>query len=74
MSDLWDIPGQGDRVSQMSDELGRLFPQQTEFFRKGARVKHNPNESSAYEKRHERIRALFAELSELKKAGSTSLL
>jgi len=69
MSDLWDIPGHSDRGSQISNELGGLFTQQTEFFRKGTRAKHTAHEFSEYEKRRERIRKLFAELSELKKAG-----
>jgi hypothetical protein len=58
--------GGSDRVPQISSELLRLFNRQTEFWRKGARV--SPDELHEYEKRRERIRELFGELSCLRKA------
>jgi len=69
VSDERDIPSQSDRISQISNELGRLFNQQTEFFRKGTLAEHTPTELAEYEKRRERIRGLFAELNELRKAA-----
>ena len=69
MSAKRDTPRRSDRASQISDELGRLFNQQTEFFRKGTRAEHTPTELADYEKRRDRIRGLFAELDELKKAA-----
>jgi hypothetical protein len=69
VSDERDIPRRSDRVSQISNELGRLFNQQTEFFRRGTRAEHTPTELAEYEKRRGRIRGLFAELDELKKAA-----
>jgi hypothetical protein len=65
MSDTGDGPGLSDRVSEIRRELGRLFTQQTEFFRKAAQKKHTSDEIREYEERRERIRELFAELSEL---------
>jgi hypothetical protein len=69
MSAKRDTPRRSDRASQISDELGRLFNEQTEFFRKGTREAHTPTELAEYEKRRERIRGLFAELSEITKAA-----
>jgi hypothetical protein len=47
----------------------QLFNEQTEFFRKGGRTKHTKSEIAEYEKRRERVRALFAELEQLRKAA-----
>jgi hypothetical protein len=69
MTGKWDILGRHDRVSQIKNELTRLFKEQTEFFGKGARAKQMTFEVAAYEKRRDRIRGLFAELDELKKAA-----
>ena len=68
MSDKEDISSRNDRSSQIRNELARLFNEQTEFFRKGAREKHTETDLAEYEKRRERIRGLFAELDELRKA------
>ena len=65
MSD--DVSG-SERVSQIRNELVRLFTEQTEFFRKGVRGTHTESELAEYDKRRERIRELFAELDELRKA------
>ena len=69
MSAKRDTPRRSDRGSQISNELGQLFNQQTEFFRKGTRAEHTPSELAEYEKRRVRIRGLFAELSEMRKAA-----
>jgi hypothetical protein len=63
-----DISG-SERVSQIKNELARLFTEQTEFFRKGVRGKHRETEIAEYDKRRERIRRLFGELGELRKAA-----
>ncbi len=64
-----DILGRNDPDS-IKNELLRLFNEQAEFFKKGARAKQMPSEVAAYEKRRERIRGLFAELGdELRKAA-----
>ena len=62
-----DISGRNDEVSQIKNELARLFNEQTEFFRKGAWAKHTETDLAEYEKRRERIRGLFAELDGLRK-------
>jgi hypothetical protein len=67
-----DILARNDRVSQLRDEVVRLFNEQTEFFRKGARAKHAEIEVTEYEKRRERIRRLFAELAELQEVASAA--
>jgi hypothetical protein len=56
-------------VSQIKNELARLFKEQTEFFRSGARAKHTDTEVAEYEKRRLLIRELFAELEELREAA-----
>ena len=56
------------RSSQIREELVHLFFEQTEFYRDGARTKHTEAELAECEKRRERIRELFAELDELRKA------
>ena len=63
-----DIDGISRRSSQIREELVRLFFEQTEFYRDGARTKHTETELAECEKRRERIRGLFAELDELRKA------
>jgi hypothetical protein len=60
---------QGDRAVEIRNELVQLFNEQTEFFRKGGRTKHTKSEIAEYEKRRERVRALFAELEQLRKAA-----
>ena len=65
MSDKEDI---SRRSSQIREELVRLFFEQTEFYRDGARTKHTETELAECEKRRVRIRGLFAELDELRKA------
>jgi len=69
MSNKCDVSGRNHRVSQIKDELGRLFNEQTEFFRRGARAKHTDAEVAEYEKRRQLIRELFAELDELREAA-----
>ena len=68
MSDKEDISSRNDRSSQIRNELAQLYNEQTEFYRNGARAKHMETEIAEYEKRRERIRGLFAELDELRKA------
>jgi hypothetical protein len=69
MSVRRDISTRSDRVSDISNELLQLFNQQTEFFRKGGRAKQTQTAIAEYEMRRERIRGLFAELDELRKAA-----
>lgn len=57
----------GQRL-QISAELGRL--RQAEFFRKGARWGHTPDEICEYKKSRERVRELFQLLEQLKKRAS----
>ena len=68
MSDKGDISRRNGRSSQIRNELAQLYNEQTEFYRNGARAKHLETEITEYEKRRERIRGLFAELDELRKA------
>ena len=58
-----------DRISQMKIELTRLFEEQVEFFRKRRFGQLVPVEHRQYEKRRERIRQLFAELSGMRKVA-----
>jgi hypothetical protein len=58
-----------DRISQMKIELTRLFEEQVEFFRKRSLGELAPIEHHKYEKRRERIRQLFAELSGMRKVA-----
>jgi hypothetical protein len=69
MSVRRDILTRSDRLSQISNELLQLFNQQTELFAKGGRAKQTQTAISEYEMRRERIRGLFAELDELRKAA-----
>jgi hypothetical protein len=56
-------------LSQIRVELTQLFEEQVEFFRKHSLGELPPVEHSKYEKRRERIRELFAELTKLRKAA-----
>jgi hypothetical protein len=58
-----------DRISQMKIELTRLFEEQVEFLRKRSLGELAPIEHHKYEKRRERIRQLFAELSGMRKVA-----
>jgi hypothetical protein len=69
MRDKWDNSKNNDRAVQIKNELVQVFNEQTEFFRKGGRAKHTKSEIAEYEKRRERVRALFAELEHLRKAA-----
>ena len=69
MQDKWDNSKTNDRAVQIKHELVQLFNEQTEFFRKDGRTKHTKSEVAEYEKRRERIRGLFAELSEMRKVA-----
>ena len=60
---------QADRAVEIRDELVRLYNEQTEFYRKGGEAKHTKSAITEYEKRRERVRALFAELEQLRKAA-----
>ena len=56
-------------LSQIKVELTRLFEEQVEFFRKRSVGELAPIECHKYEKRRERIRQLFAELSGMRKVA-----
>jgi hypothetical protein len=68
MRDKWEIARKNDRAFQIKNELVQLLNEQTEFFRKGGRMEHTKSEIADYEKRCERVRALFAELEQVKKS------
>jgi hypothetical protein len=55
---------------QISNELGSLLAQQTEFFKNGARRGHNPDEVREYEESRERVQALFELLEQMRKVAS----
>jgi hypothetical protein len=61
------MPKWDERSFQISQELGRLLTKQTEFFKKGAREGHTPDELREYSESQDRVRELFAELEELRK-------
>jgi hypothetical protein len=65
-----DTLPRNDRASQIRDELARLYTEQTEFYRNGARATHTKIEIAKYEKRRQVIRELYAELDDLRKAHS----
>ena len=44
----------------------QLYNEQTEFYRKGGRAKHTKSEIAEFEKRRERVRALFEELEQVR--------
>jgi hypothetical protein len=69
MQDKWDISRKNDRAVQIKHELVQLFNEQAAFFRRGGRARHTKFEIAEYETRRERVRALFAELEQLKKAA-----
>ncbi len=56
-------------LSLIKAELTRLFEEQVEFFRKRSLGEFAPVERHKYEKRRERIRQLFAELSGMRKVA-----
>jgi len=60
---------QADRSVEIRDALVRLYNEQTEFYRKGGELKHTKSEIAQFEKRRERVRALYAELEQLRKAA-----
>jgi hypothetical protein len=60
---------QADRAVEIRNELVWLYHEQTEFYRKGGESKHPKSAITEYEKRRERVRALFAELEQLRKAA-----
>jgi hypothetical protein len=64
-----NIARKNGHAFQIKNELVQLFNEQTEFFRKGGRTKHTKSETVEYEKKLERVRALFAELEQLRKAA-----
>jgi hypothetical protein len=66
MSHKRDSFARNDRSSQIRDELVQLYNEQTEFYRKGGRAKHTKNEIAEFEKRRERVRALFEELEQVR--------
>jgi hypothetical protein len=55
---------------QISNELGRLLAEQTQFFRNGARRGHTPDELREHEESRERVRALFELLEQMRKVAS----
>ena len=63
----WDIPRHGERISEISRELGQLLSDQTEFFRKGTR--HSAEALREYGASRERVRELFTELERLRRAA-----
>lgn len=54
------------QTRQIKEELTQLFNQQTEFYRRGGRTKLSASEIAQFDKRRQRIRALFAELEQWK--------
>jgi hypothetical protein len=64
-----NISGQEGRSLQIRNELVQLFNEQKEFFEKGGLAKATQTEIAGYEQRRERIRALFAELGEMRKVA-----
>jgi len=69
MSEKADISRRNDRSSQIRNELARLYTEQTEFYRNGARAKHTETEVAECEKRGQLIRELFTELDKLRLAA-----
>jgi hypothetical protein len=65
----WDIPRHEERKREISQELAQLLAEQTEFFRKGARVGHTAEDLREYEVSRERVRKLFAELERMRRAA-----
>ena len=57
-----DLSGLSGRRDQIKNELAKLFHEQAEFYRKGGRSRHTKDDIAEFEKRRERVRALFREL------------
>jgi hypothetical protein len=57
---------QSDRRFKISAELARLLAEQTGFFKT---TRHTPEELHKYAKSRDRVRELFAELEQLRKAA-----
>jgi len=64
--DKWNASTENDRAVQIKNELVQLYNEQTEFYRKGGRLKQTNSEIAEFEKRRERVRALFAELEQVR--------
>ena len=56
-------------MEEIRNELVRLYYEQTEFYKSGGESTHMKSAITEYEKRRERVRALFAELEQLRKAA-----
>jgi len=69
MPDKEGISRRNDRSSQIRDELARLYFEQTEFYRDGARANHTQTGLAECENRRQLIRGLFQELDELRKTA-----
>jgi hypothetical protein len=54
-----------DKVTKITDEIGKLLDLQSELFKKGNVHKLAPEELNEYHSRRERIRQLCSELSDL---------
>jgi len=57
-----DLPGLSSRRDAIKNELAKLFNEQAAFYRKGGRARSTKDEIAEFEKRRERVRALFKEL------------
>jgi len=64
-----DISGRHDRVSQIKNDLTRLFKDRRNFLERVLVRSRCHLRWQLYEKRRDRIRGLFAEPDELKKAA-----
>jgi hypothetical protein len=73
MSYKWNASTENDRAVQIKNELVQLYNEQTEFYRKGGRPKHTNSEIAEFEKRRDRVRALFAELEQVRNMDSLLL-
>jgi hypothetical protein len=72
MSHKDDTLSRTGRASHIRNELARLYNEQTEFYRNGARAKHTETEIVECEERRQVIRGLFTELDELREGhGAT---
>jgi len=60
----WDI--RNNRSFKISAELGRLLAEQTDFFKK---TEHTSDELREYRRSRERVRELFTELEQSRKAA-----
>jgi hypothetical protein len=59
----------GRQSVEISNELARLMAEQTEFFKKGTWAKHAQDELHGHEVLRDRVRELFAELGQSRKAA-----